>query len=310
MGIKLLSKFLKKKCGDKIFTSHLSVLEGKKICIDTSIYLYRYKSQDALIEKFYLMCSIFKLYKITPLFVFDGKPSYLKENTIQKRQEKRDLAWEKYQKYKNNIGNNPTRKQIDKLSNIKRSFIKINRDDVDNIKSLIDSYGMKYINAKTEADIVCASLVKQKKVYGVLTEDMDLFAYGCNIVIRYLSLINHTCMIYNIKNILKILQLNLEDFQTICVLSGTDYNNNNNKRNIFSNIELFKKYKKSGYFCFKKWLIDNNYITDIDEFNTILDIFNTTHNELKNYPYIVIKCGYINTSRLFTILKKARFIFM
>jgi len=310
MGIKLLSKFLKKKCGDKIFTSHLSVLEGKKICIDTSIYLYRYKSQDALIEKFYLMCSIFKLYKITPLFVFDGKPSYLKENTIQKRQEKRDLAWEKYQKYKNNIGNNPTKKQIDKLSNIKRSFIKINRDDVDNIKSLIDSYGMKYINAKTEADIVCASLVKQKKVYGVLTEDMDLFAYGCNIVIRYLSLINHTCMIYNIKNILKILQLNLEDFQTICVLSGTDYNNSNNKRNIFSNIELFKKYKNTGYFCFKKWLTDNNYITDIDEFNTILNIFNATHNELKNYPYIVIKCGYINTSRLFTILQKARFIFM
>ena len=121
MGIKLLSKFLKKKCGDKIFTSHLSVLQGKKICIDTSIYLYRYKSQDALIEKFYLMCSIFKLYKITPLFVFDGKPSHLKKNTIQKRQESRDLAWEKYHKYKNNIGNNPTKTQLDKLSNIKRS---------------------------------------------------------------------------------------------------------------------------------------------------------------------------------------------
>ena len=30
-----------------------------------------------------------------------------------------------------------------------------------------------------EVDVLCASLVLNKKVYAVLTEDMDLFAYGC-----------------------------------------------------------------------------------------------------------------------------------
>ena len=204
MGIRLLSKLLKKKCGHKIQTTHLSNLYGKKICIDTSIYLYRFKSQDALLEKFYLMCSIFKKYNIIPLFIFDGKPSELKQNTIDERREKRELAWQKYEKYKNKIGDNPNKKQLERLTNIKRSFIKINKTDIENIKALIDSYGMKYIDAQKEADILCASLVQQKKVYAVLTEDMDLFAYGCNVILRYLSLVNHTCMMYNIKDILKI----------------------------------------------------------------------------------------------------------
>ena len=34
---------------------------------------------ESLIEKFYLMCSIFKNYNIIPLFVFDGKPPDEKE---------------------------------------------------------------------------------------------------------------------------------------------------------------------------------------------------------------------------------------
>lgn len=308
MGIRLLSKLLKKKCGHKIQTTHLSVLSGKKICIDTSIYLYRYKSQNALIEKFYLMCSIFKKYNIIPVFIFDGKPSELKQNTINERREKREEAWQKYEKYKNNVGENPNKKQLERLTNIKRSFIKINRNDIENIKSLIDSYGMKYMNAESEADVLCASLVKQKKVYAVLTEDMDLFAYGCNVILRYLSLVNHTCMIYNIKDILKILQINLADFQTLCIISGTDYNKST--RNIFQNLDLYKIYNKSGYNCFKYWLSDYNYIVDINKFDTILDVFNNTNNVLKNYPYILIKYGYINFSKLFSILKKERFIFI
>ena len=56
-------------------------------------------------------------------------------------------------------------------------MIKITREDVDLIKSLFDAYGISHITAIGEADILCASLVLKKKVYAVLTEDMDLFAY-------------------------------------------------------------------------------------------------------------------------------------
>ena len=52
---------------------------------------------------------------------------------------------------------------------------------------------------------------------------MDLFAYGSPIILRYLSLSQHTCILYNLNLILKKLNINKKDFQLICVLSGNDY---------------------------------------------------------------------------------------
>ena len=37
-------------------------LQNKKICIDTSIYLYRFVGDNALLENFYLMISIHLYY--------------------------------------------------------------------------------------------------------------------------------------------------------------------------------------------------------------------------------------------------------
>ena len=83
MGVKLLSKFLKQECRDIVKHVHLSELYGKKICIDTSIYMYRYKTTENMIENFYLMCSIFKKYNIVPIFVFDGTPPEQKKAILE-----------------------------------------------------------------------------------------------------------------------------------------------------------------------------------------------------------------------------------
>ena len=53
---------------------------------------------------------------------------------------------------------------------------------------------------------------------------MDLFVYGCPKVLRYLSLINQTVVIYYLDVILEELHLPLHDFKQICIISGTDYN--------------------------------------------------------------------------------------
>ena len=76
------------------------------------------------------------------------------------------------------------------------------------------------------ADQLCASLVLKNKVYACLSEDMDLFVYGCPRVLRYLSLLNLTViMYYNTKDILNILDMSMRDFREICIVSVTDYNN-------------------------------------------------------------------------------------
>ena len=88
--------------------------------------------------------------------------------------------------------------QKKELERLKRSMIRITKEDVNLVKSLLDSYGICH-DSNSEADILCASLVIKKKVFGVLTEDMDLFAYGSPIILRYISLSQHSCILYNLK---------------------------------------------------------------------------------------------------------------
>ena len=74
MGIRALNKFLQAKCKSSIKSIPLSELSGKKIAVDISIYLYKYISDNALLENLYLMISLFRTNNITPIFIFDGKP--------------------------------------------------------------------------------------------------------------------------------------------------------------------------------------------------------------------------------------------
>ena len=73
----------------------------------------------------------------------------------------------------------------------------------------MNAFGVTYIEAKGEADQLCAKLVIKRYAYACLSEDMDLFVYGCPRVIRYLSLINETVIIYYLDNILNDLDLTL-----------------------------------------------------------------------------------------------------
>ena len=307
MGVKLLSKLLKTECGDCVRKIHLRQLYGEKICIDTSIYLYRYKSMESLLEKFYLMCSIFKYYNIVPLFVFDGKPPEEKQDEINRRRENREKAWKKYDEMKKKYGETPNKHQEKKLENLKRSIVKVKWEDIQNVKELITSMGFKHIEAHGEADKLCAALVRKNKVYGVLTEDMDLFAYGCPVVFRYISLTNHTIMQYNLKDILKKLKISLENFQLLCVMSGTDYLKTN--KNVFYYLNC---YKKSKYMEFGKWLQIHNNLSDdtYEKVENILRMYQSLDKELQNYPYFTIRSDYINKPNLFKILEKERFVFV
>jgi C1A family cysteine protease len=55
MGIKLLNKFLKEKCTSlhSVCPIHISKLSNKIIAVDISIYLYKYESDNTLIENIY-----------------------------------------------------------------------------------------------------------------------------------------------------------------------------------------------------------------------------------------------------------------
>ena len=100
MGIRMLNKFLQDKCKNSITRINLSDLAGKKIAVDISIYLYKFLSENALLENLYLMISIFREHDITPIFVFDGKPPVEKNDTIAYRKKTKTTAREEYYRLK------------------------------------------------------------------------------------------------------------------------------------------------------------------------------------------------------------------
>lgn len=325
MGIKHLNRYLQNNCKLGINKISLNDLRGKKIAIDTSIYLYRFISENALLENFYLMISIFREYNITPLFIFDGKPPKEKTNLIIKRREDKKQAEIKYKelddklKSINKIDDNRLYetqeiKEIkSNMNTLKKEFIRIHHSDIENVKGLFQAYGVSYIDSFGEADKLCAKLVCKNKVYACLSEDMDLFVYGCSRVLRYISLLQKNVIMYDLKIILTELNLSMDEFRNICIVSGTDYNYSiNNNTNLNQTIKYFKKYKKiDNNNTFYEWLDDNtDYIENVNDLYNIQSLFDLSNMlEYKNYEKIKIINGPINKSNLINIMELEHFIF-
>ena len=322
MGIRYLNKFLKENAKQSIKIAHLSEFSGKKIAIDISIYLYKYAGEGTLIENIYLMLIILRYYNIIPIFVFDGKPPAEKKELLKKRKQDKKEAEEEYNSLKNQLQQNAnviddTEKQelIHNMDILKKNFVTIRRNDIENVKMLIKAYGATYYDAVGEADELCALLTIKNKVWACMSEDMDLFVYGCPRVIRYFSLLNHTAVLYDLNGILEELDMKQTDLREICVLSGTDYNVNDDskKTNIYTIIKHFNKYKKGNMNQnFYDWLHENSeFVQDNNLFKNIYDLFDLTHTSIsmKDIEKISINNGPIEKSVIREILKTDGFIF-
>ena len=313
MGIKYLNRILRSQCSDAIQETHLWNLRNKKIAVDISIYMYRFKTEDALIENIYLMVSLFKLYKITPIFVFDGKPPEEKYPEIRARKDLKKRSEENYHKLIESLDecDDPYIRQeiITNIDKEKRNFVRLTKQDLQDVKDLFDAYGMTYVIADGEADELCVKLVKKKMVYGCLSEDMDMFVYGCDRVYRYLSLLNNTLIVYDMKKILEILDLTQTQFREICVLSGTDYNNGID--NIYMALKIHKRYIKSKETIdFYKWLEREKYIDDYPKLLSTYLMFDIKHAPIQeNVKKIQFVNKRVQKSELREILKKDGFIF-
>jgi len=322
MGIRNLNRYLRNNCLQSISCINISELAGKKIAVDVSIYLYKYETENALLENMYLMLSIFIHNNITPIFVFDGKPPPEKKALLIKRKEEKVEAQEEYNKLKIQLelNNNDDKKQniLIAMEELKKQFVQINKEKIEKVKSLIRAYGATYYDAPGEADELCALLVIEKKVWACLSEDMDLFVYGCSRVLRYFSLIGHTAVLYDTKGILEELHMTQKEFKEICVLSGTDYNihtNTSNQVNLSLTLNLFNNYKssKSDNQTFYEWIYQTtDYISNLELLNKINKMFdvNTNNTKLDVFKKIKIVNGPKNKIQIQEIMKEEDFIFV
>lgn len=311
MGIRGLNKLLKINCKKKsIHQINLNSLSNKIIVVDTSIYLYRFKGDEMLIEGFYLMCSLFHINKIYPIFCFDGKPGKEKEDEIEKRKIEKNKAKEEFKKLEKEKEKENNEEKIEKIEEkmdvLRKKFIYIKNNDIKVVKQLLDTFGMTYINSNGEADITCATLMKNDNIYACLSEDMDMFVYGCKRVLRYLSLINSTVIEYNLEKILKQLDMNFYDFQTMCILSGTDYNKFG--KPIFAYYNKYKKTKKLIDYNSDNIYIKDKIENDIkDEIEKVRTLFSKEDNIKIDIDKV--KKNEINNVKLQEILELDNFIF-
>jgi len=323
MGIRNLNRYLRVTCPDSIRCINMAELSGKRIAVDISIYLYKYEAENMLLENIYVMLSIFRHYNIIPIFIFDGKPPPEKKALLIKRKEDREDALREYTNLKSILAskdNNDSEKQdiIAAMDQLKKHIVQINKEKIEKVKCLIRAYGATYYDAPGEADELCALLVIKKKVWACLSEDMDLFVYGCTRVIRYLSLLDHTIVLYYMKGILTELDMTQKEFKEICVLSGTDYNinadKNNDNINLRQTLKYFRKFKnsKDSNNNFYDWLLKNaDYISDIELLNNINKIFtlDVKHENLHAFNNIKIVNGPIKQDEIEYIMKEEDFIF-
>uniref|UniRef100_A0A6C0DBX3 XPG N-terminal domain-containing protein n=1 Tax=viral metagenome TaxID=1070528 RepID=A0A6C0DBX3_9ZZZZ len=291
MGIKNLNRFLRENCTKKSINKvHLKQFANKIIVIDTSIYIYRFLSDGALLENMSLLISIFKTYKITPIFVFDGKPPPEKKQLLIQRLMEKKEAEEKFLNIQSTIESvNEDEKTalLMEMDKLKRQFIRVTEDDIRKTKDLMDLHKITYFESLGEADELCACLTKSRKAWGCLSDDMDMFLYGCSYVLRNISLVHHTVLLYNTRKILKELEMTENEFCQIMVLSGTDYNIHSDTC-LSETIKWFHEFKK---YCFHKkftmdfyeWLYKyTKYIRDYDNLLKTYEMFQLTNNKICN----------------------------
>ena len=310
MGIHLLQTFIASLNDRSIKERHLREFSNKKITVDISIYLYRFKEMGNILENIYLMCSIFRYYNIHALFIFDGKYLKNKNDTMRKRKESKKQTKKKFNAIKENLHKykGESRVKIEmQLDTLRKQFITVTKEDIKNVKDLLDAYGMVYVSAKHEADELCGAL--NNEVYACLTEDKDIMVYGCKRIFRYFSLMKHTVVVYDMTLIHNNLNMTLSDFQELCICAGNDYITS--KKNIFYYYDLFKQYKKTPT-GFLDWLLQKRYISlqEYHQRREIYDIYTfKTHDPFEDVPYTLIKNKYVNKQKLLEILETVGFIF-
>ena len=258
MGIKHLNQFVRRECPGAIKPISFADLAGKVVVVDASIYIYQFLANQALLENMYTLITLFQMHGIVPVFIFDGKPPDKKRNLLNKRQQLKRVAEMHYNKVKVQLELTRCRNPDDEhlLKVLKRRFIRLHDADLERVKSLMQALGVNYIVAPGEADAMCAQMVLKRKAHACMSDDTDMFVYGCPRVLRHLNLMDETFTLYDMSKILNLLGITMTEFRQICVVSGTDYNcHTNANANAVTNamqlhlhlkltLKLFKQYKK------------------------------------------------------------------
>ena len=282
MGIHNLNKFLRKKCPQVFEDIHISQYAYKKIAIDISLFLCKFKSiyGDKWVSAFINLISSLRRNEIHCVFIFDNGAPSEKAAEREERKKQQEIMIKKVSDLENALlnykktgiidnillelneknkdipqrrllsGGRPTNNDsnfnislVEEMIKKKRNYIlNISENDFILARELFDILNVPYFIAPLEAECACADLCKRGFVDAVLTEDTDVLAYGSPIFLSKIDTSNDTCVQIKYEDVLDALELKKEEFLDLCIMFGCDYNKNINKVGIETAYKYLYKY--------------------------------------------------------------------
>ena len=259
MGIKSnFNKLLKETCPEIFTPVHLSHFAFKKVAIDISLYMNKYKAIDS--EKWLIMfinlVASLRRNEIHCVFVFDGKSPPEKRGEQDKRKQDREKYEENIVELEEALDNYHKTGEIEdciqqlykrrrspkrllsknvgidmewvenKINGKRNQMYKITKQDYIDVMSLFDILNIPYVTAPGEAEKMCAGLCVFGLTDAALSEDTDVMAYGAHIFLSKIETGKDICVQIDHKAILDGLDMTSEQFLDLCIMCGTDYNDN------------------------------------------------------------------------------------
>jgi len=221
----------------------LTELTNKKVAIDAFNWLYSFLAPIRLADgsmlqdgqglatshlSGFFFRNIYLLEnRIKPVYVFDGKPSQLKRETVTKRVEIREAARKKSEEAKDEGELEDAKKYAEAGTHVEQYMI-------EDCKRLFELMGIPYIEAPSEGEAQAAYLVNKNAVYTAVSQDYDCFLFGARSLLRNLTQQKvrrirgkdyHVEMeAYDLQTVLKHLGLSREQLVDLGILIGTDFN--------------------------------------------------------------------------------------
>lgn len=258
MGIKNLHRVLEKYAEGCYTKRDLSDFAFKKVAIDVSLYLYKFKAiyGPKWIECFISMVVALRGNDVHCIFIYDGKAPTEKIEEQFRRRETRAKMGDKIAELENEIRLYEEtgvvggmmeeitkkegtislfRKKVPtvnigvvkaKLESMKSMMISIVPEDIDLTQALFDVMNIPYITAPAEAECYASLLCVDGKVDCVLSEDTDVLAYGTPRFLTKFDARTNTVMEINYDVILEETEMTKETFTDLCIMCGCDYNSN------------------------------------------------------------------------------------
>jgi flap endonuclease-1 len=220
-----------------------SELKGKTIAVDAFNAIYQFlttiREQDGTPLKdnfgnitshlsglFYRnMALIEKGIKL--IYVFDGECPKLKHKTLEKRKELKDIAKEKYEEAK-------LKEDLEEMEKYAKSIVYLDEKKIIESKELLTAMGIAIIQAPGEGEAQASYMALKNNVYAVSSQDYDCLMFKAPKLIQNLSLAKKRKtvsgykevypQIIELNEVLKTLEINLEQLICLGILCGTDYN--------------------------------------------------------------------------------------